>query len=370
MAELGARFGREARRLLDELRAWEGRPLTFMEVCGTHTMSAARAGLHQLLPPTIRLVSGPGCPVCVTPVGYVDHALALAARPEVTLCSFGDMMRVPGSPPRTPRAAPPTLGLARAGGADVRVVFSPLGALELARDLPGRQVVFLGVGFETTAPALGAAILRAAEERLDNFSMLVAAKTIPGALAALVGSPDLRLDGLLLPGHVSVVLGRAAYLFLADRHRVPSAIAGFEPVEMLRGLAALVGQVRRGEARIDNCYPGAVTEHGNERARAVIERVFEPVDSEWRGLGSIPQSGLGVRAAYAAHDAARRFAVSLPPPVEPAGCRCGDVLRGLIDPGECGLFATECTPDQPRGACMVSSEGSCAARYHYRAEAR
>ena len=360
----------ESRALLGRLRAWQGRTLTFMEVCGTHTMAAARAGLRQLLPSSVRLISGPGCPVCVTPVGYVDHALALAARPEVIIASFGDLLRVPGSPLDGRASEPRSLAMARAKGADVRVVFSPLGALELAREHPERQVVFLGVGFETTAPTLGAAVVRAAASGLANFSMLVAAKTIPAPLAALASAPDLRLDGLLCPGHVSVVLGSEVYRPLAERQGLPCAIAGFETNEMLRGLGALVDQVQAGVARVDNCYPGAVRPEGNPKARAMIDRVFEPVDSMWRGLGLIAQSGLALRAQFAAHDAAKRFDVSLPAPVAPAGCRCGDVLRGALDPAACPLFGTLCTPDHPQGACMVSSEGSCAARYQYPTESR
>jgi hydrogenase expression/formation protein HypD len=339
-----------------------------MEVCGTHTMAAARAGLRQLLPGGIRLISGPGCPVCVTPVGYVDHALALAELREVTIATFGDLLRVPGSA-RGPRpSAAPSLASARAAGADVRVVYSPLDALALARAHPERQVVFLGVGFETTAPALAAALLQAQSSGLGNFSMLLAAKTIPAPLEALASSPELGLDGLLCPGHVSVVLGTEVYRPLAERYHVPCAIAGFEPVEMLRGLGALVEQVGSGQARVDNCYPGAVQPGGNPKAQAAMARAFQPMDSVWRGLGLIPRSGLAVRPELAAYDAARRFAVALPEPVEPSGCRCGDVLRGVLDPVDCPLFGSVCTPEEPQGACMVSSEGSCAARYLYRSE--
>jgi hydrogenase expression/formation protein HypD len=247
-------------------------------------------------------------------------------------------------------------------------VYSPLDALALGHRERSREVVFLGVGFETTAPALAAAVLQAADAGLGNFSLLVAAKTIPGPLAALASAPDLRLDGLLCPGHVSVVLGTEAYRPLAERFGVPCAIAGFEPCEMLRGLVALCEQVALGVARVDNCYPGPVRPEGNPKARAAIERAFVPVDSVWRGLGLIPESGLALRPELAAYDAAQRFAVSLPAPVEPAGCRCGEVLRGVLDPADCPLFAAACTPERPQGACMVSSEGSCAARYHYRAE--
>lgn len=350
--------------LLGVVDGYCGRPLTFMEVCGTHTMAAARCGLRQRLPETVRLVSGPGCPVCVTPVGYVDHALALAAMKDTVVATFGDLMRVPGSD-RGHADSLPSLARVRALGADVRVVYSPLDALELAVREPNRQVVFLGVGFETTAPTLAAVVLKAAAAAVRNFSILCAAKTIPGPMEALVTSGELGLDGFLCPGHVSVILGSGAYEPLAEKHHIPCAIAGFEPVELLRGLAALVRQVACGEARVDNCYRGAVTLHGNVRARALLERVFEPCDSDWRGIGPIPGSGLRLRDELAGFDAALRFPVELPPPEEPRGCRCGEVLRGVLDPAECGLFSKICNPEHPRGACMVSSEGACAARYMF-----
>ncbi|MFO8072933.1 MAG: hydrogenase formation protein HypD [Polyangia bacterium] len=354
----------QSRGLLERIRGLADRPLTFMEVCGTHTMSAARSGLRSLLPEGMRLISGPGCPVCVTPVSYVDHALALAGERGLTVATFGDMMRVPGSPID---GRPRSLAAVRAGGADVRVVYSPLDALELARSEPRREVVFLGVGFETTAPALAASLLRAGDEGLRNFSMLVAAKTIPGALELLATADDLEVDGVLCPGHVSVILGSEVYRPLAERHGVPCAVAGFEPVEMLRGIASLTEQAQRGEPRVDNCYPGAVRPEGNPRAREIAARALEPCDSVWRGLGTIPQSGLALREELADRDAARRFEVSLPEPVEPPGCRCGDVLKGRIAPIECPLFDRGCTPETPVGACMVSSEGSCAAAYAFSA---
>jgi len=358
---LGARPG----ELLERLRRYRGRPLTLMEVCGTHTVSAARAGLRGLLPDRIRLVSGPGCPVCVSPVGFVDHALALAREPGVIVATFGDLVRVPGSSATGGAAAAPSLETARATGADVRVVYSPLDALALARAEPARQVVFLGVGFETTAPGLAASIVRATERPVANFSMLAAARLIPPAMVALIRDGQAAVDGFLCPGHVSVVIGASAYEPLARDHGVPCAIAGFEPVEILRGLVALVEQVEAGVARVDNCYPGAVADDGNRQARRVMERVFEPVDSRWRGLGEIPRSGLRIRDEFGECDAARRFPVSLPPPVEAVGCRCGDVLRGVVDPAECPLFGVSCTPELPRGACMVSGEGACAARFHF-----
>jgi hydrogenase expression/formation protein HypD len=347
--------------LVAELGRYRGRPLTFMEVCGTHTMAAAKCGLRTLLPAGIRLISGPGCPVCVTPVGFVDQALALAGDPAITITTFGDLLRVPGSMhTETPRS----LMHAKAEGADVRIVYSPLDALELARTHRDRQVVFLGVGFETTAPAIAAAVLSARDEGLANFAVLSAHKTIPEAMTILASAPELGLDGFMCPGHVSLVLGSEVYTPLAARG-LACAVAGFEPVEMLRALVSLVAQVAAGKPRVDNCYP-AVRAAGNARARAVLEQVFEPCDSAWRGLGVIPHSGLALRQDFAAFDAARRFVIAVREPKEPAGCRCGDVLRGILDPASCPLFGRLCTPESPQGACMVSSEGSCAARYLYR----
>jgi hydrogenase expression/formation protein HypD len=299
-------------------------------------------------------------------VGYVDHALALADRKEVTITTFGDLMRVPGSPGAGGAAR--TLGNARAMGADVRVVYSSLDALAVAAIEPKRHVVFLGVGFETTAPGLAATVLRAEAQKLDNFSMLSAAKTIPEAMDLLAGADDVALDGFLCPGHVSAILGTEPYRRMVEQHGLACAVAGFEPAEIVRGLASLLRQVKEDAPRVDNCYPGAVRATGNPAARAVMYRGFEPVDAKWRGLGVIHGSGLGIRDAFARFDAARRFDVSLPEPEEPAGCRCGEVLKGVIGPEACSLFGEVCTPEHPKGACMVSSEGSCAASYHYRLE--
>jgi hydrogenase expression/formation protein HypD len=352
--------------LIEAIGSYDGRRLTFMEVCGTHTMAVARFGLQSLLPETIRLISGPGCPVCVTPVGYLDHALALAEMPGVVVATFGDLMRVPGSASPDGDAAPRSLVNARAAGADVRVVYSPLDAIEMARGCPDLQVVFLGVGFETTAPGLAAAVLKAAEAQVANFSLLSAAKTIPEAMGLLAEAGDLDLDGFLCPGHVSAILGLEPYRPLAEKHGLACAIAGFEPEEILLGLSELVRQTTTGKARVANCYESVARDAGNPLAREIMYRVFEPCTSRWRGLGPIAGSGLRIREAFAAFDAKRRFAVDLPEPREPAGCRCGDVLKGVIDPVACGLFGRSCNPEHPQGACMVSSEGSCAAAYNYR----
>ncbi len=329
--------------------------LTFMEVCGTHTMAIARYGLRDLLPPMVRLVSGPGCPVCVTAVGDLDRVVALARRPEVTLTTFGDLVRVPAS--RT------TLAAERAAGADVRVLYSARDAVQLAADEPGREVVFAGIGFETTAPTVGAALLEAAQRGLPNFTVLSLHKTMPLPLRALLELGETPVSGFILPGHVSVITGTACYESLARDFGVGGVVAGFEPYDVLRALLMLVRQ-RRPAIEIE--YRRAVRPQGNVVAQALLERVFEPCDADWRGLGVIPGSGLRPRSEFAAFDAARRFSVDPGEPLEPAGCRCGEVLRGVIDPAECPLFGRRCTPQEPVGACMVSSEGACAARYRYR----
>ena len=328
---------------------------TFMEVCGTHTMSIYRNGIRQLLPPNVRLLSGPGCPVCVTPNDYLDRAIALA-RAGFVITTFGDMMRVPGSSSSLQRE--------RALGADVRVVYSTLDALDLARCEPDKQIVFLGVGFETTSPTVAAAVQSALAAGVRNFSVLSAAKVIPPALAALVSDDRLRLHGFLCPGHVSVVLGTAPYEPLARDHHLPCVVAGFEALDVLQGLLMLLEQRVAGKARVEIAYRRAVVPQGNPVAMRMIDQVFEAQDSNWRGLGSLPKSGLALRKAYADYDA-DRFDVDVEPTREHPGCACGDILRGIKTPFECKLFAKACTPDQPQGACMVSSEGTCAAAFRY-----
>jgi hydrogenase expression/formation protein HypD len=345
----------EVMRLADALRA-EARPdLTFMEVCGTHTMSIARYGLRQLLPEGMRLISGPGCPVCVTAMADLDHVIALARLPGVTLATFGDLIRVPAS--RT------TLAAERAAGADVRVVYSPRDAVQIAADEPARQVVFAGIGFETTAPTIAASLLEARARGLSNFSVLSMHKTMPLPLKALLELGETPISGFLLPGHVSVITGTACYEFLARDFGVAGVVAGFEPHDVLRALLRLV---RQSAPAIEIEYGRAVRPEGNVVARRLMEQVFESSDADWRGLGVIPGSGLALRPEYADADAAVRFAVTPQPPLEPAGCRCGEVLRGVTDPSACALFGARCTPEDPVGACMVSSEGACAARYRYR----
>ena len=342
---------------LASLAARLGRRVQLMEVCGTHTMSAFRSGLRSLLPENVALLSGPGCPVCVTPNHFIDRAVQLATAPDTVVTTFGDMMRVPGSHA--------SLEKARAQGAAVKVVYSPLDALEEARRHPELKVVFLGVGFETTAPTTAWAV-QEARRNVPNFSVLCAHKTMPEAMAALLRSGEVRIDGFLCPGHVSVVIGAGAYRGLVTEFGIPCIITGFEGGDMVRGIEMALRQVVEGRADVEIQYTRSVTWEGNARARAALADVFEEDDAEWRGLGMIPRSGLKIRHAYAGQDADRVFAaVPRQPPVEPAGCRCGDVLRGAIAPPQCPLFRKVCTPANPVGACMVSSEGTCAAYYKY-----
>ena len=346
---LAATIAEEARRLPE--------PVRLMEVCGTHTMAIAQFGLKSLLPEQVKLVSGPGCPVCVTPVGYIDHAIALAGLPDTVITTFGDLLRVPGS-----RSS---LMAERAKGADIRIVYSALDAVKLATELPEKQVIFLGVGFETTTPTVAASILAAQQQGRANFSVLTSHKTMPGPMQALSADPELKIRGYLCPAHVSTVIGADAYRPLAEKFGIPCVVTGFEPADLLQGVLMLVRQCRVGRAAVENQYRRAVSDQGNTKAQELIRRVFEPADAVWRGLGVLPESGLVLREAYAAFDAARRFQVALPDACEPAGCRCGDVLTGRIAPADCPLFGTVCSPETPVGACMVSSEGSCAADWRY-----
>jgi hydrogenase expression/formation protein HypD len=351
------RGGKTARLLADAIRgAMPDSPLTFMEVCGTHTMNIARFGIREMLPETLRLISGPGCPVCVTSHRWIDHAIAITRRPQVLMCAFGDMMRVPGSTSSLERE--------RAKGADVRVIASTLEGLSLADGNPGRQVVFLGVGFETTIPTVAVSILEARSRGLSNYSVLCGHKLMPPALEALSGG-DPRVDGYLCPGHVSAILGAGVYESIVRNHGIGCVIAGFEPLDILQAILMLVRQAADGHPRVENPYSRAVTKDGNVKALGIISRVFEPKDDEWRGLGTIPSSGLIIRSEFAGHDAALRVPVEIEPTREPAGCLCGSVLRGAVKPPECGLFGKACTPDTPIGACMVSAEGTCAAYFRY-----
>ncbi len=346
-----------ARRQLDEIRAVTTRPWAMMEVCGGQTHSIIRNGIDQLLPPEIELIHGPGCPVCVTPLEMIDKALAIAARPEVTFCSFGDMLRVPGSGK--------DLLCVKSEGGDVRIVYSPLDAVKLAQANPQRQVVFFGIGFETTAPANAMAVHLAVRLGLDNFSMLVSHVRVPPAISAIMESPDNRVQAFLAAGHVCSVMGYWEYEPLVERYGVPIVVTGFEPLDVLEGIRRTVLQLEAGEARLDNAYARAVVREGNRPAQAMLADVFETVDRGWRGIGVIPQSGWRLSAKYREFDAELRFAVQGIATQESDQCHSGEVLRGRLKPNQCPAFGTLCTPRTPLGATMVSTEGACAAYYQY-----
>lgn len=335
-----------------------GRTMTFMEVCGTHTMAIYRFGLRSLLPPEIRLVSGPGCPVCVTPNDYLDRAIAICRLPDVITTTFGDMMRVPGSSS--------SLLVERAKGADIRVVYSPLDAVAIAEKNPGRRVVFLGVGFETTAPAVASSILMAKAKNASNYSVLASNKTIPVPMQMLASDTEIAIDGYICPAHVSAIIGADAYTPLVQQYRTPCVITGFEPADMLHGILMLARQVLSGVSRVENQYSRVVRPDGNPKARRILAELFEPCDVQWRGIGIIPGSGLRIRDGFAGFDAERIIPVDVEPLQVHPGCACGEILKGKVLPEECPLFASLCTPENPVGACMVSSEGSCAASYAYR----
>ena len=331
--------------------------MTLMEVCGTHTMAIYQHGIRSLLPPQIRLISGPGCPVCVTPVGFVDHAVALARRPQTVIATFGDMVRVPGSSSN--------LQHEQATGARIQIVYSPLDAVAFAEKNPELEVVFLGVGFETTTPTIAGAVVTAERKGLKNFSVLCSHKTMPGPMATLAGDPELQVDGYLCPAHVSAIIGADAYKPLVDAYNVPCVVTGFEPLDVLQGVHMLARQIIAGEAKVETQYSRVVRPQGNPKALALLHQVFEPCDARWRGIGDIPDSGLQLRPAYAAFDAAIKLSVEVEPAREHAGCLCGEILKGKVGPRDCPLFRTVCTPEEPVGACMVSSEGTCAAEYKY-----
>ncbi len=349
---------RLARRLLDEIHATVTRPWALMEVCGGQTHSIIRHGIDQLLPEQVELIHGPGCPVCVTPLEMIDKALEIASRPDVIFCSFGDMLRVPG----TGR----DLFQVRGQGGDVRVVYSPLDALKIARDNPGRQVVFFGIGFETTAPPNAMTVYQARNLGIRNFSLLVSHVRVPPAIEAIMRSPDCRVQAFLAAGHVCSVMGTEEYPPLADEFKVPIVVTGFEPLDILEGVRHAVRQLESGEHTVHNAYARAVRPEGNPPAKAMLADVFEVTDRAWRGIGVIPASGWRLSERYAEFDAERRFSVTDIATQEPAACRSGEVLQGLIKPHECEAFGTVCTPRNPLGATMVSSEGACAAYYLYR----
>lgn len=347
-----------ARGLIDSISALApDEPKTLMEVCGTHTVAIARNGIRSLMPETIKLSSGPGCPVCVTSNQDIDKVIALARIPEVIIATFGDMTRVPGSTS--------SLLAEQAQGARVEIVYSPLDALRLAQENPSSEIVFVGVGFETTTPLVARAILRARKMGLTNFSVYGAHKNMPGALEAIVNDPELKLDALILPGHVSTIIGVEPYRFLAEKYGIPGVITGFEPNDVLQGIAMLVRQIHEGRADIEIAYARGVMAEGNQVALEAIDEVFETVPAVWRGIGEIAGSGYKIRDEFADFDAMVRFDPPLETTVEHKGCKCGDVLRGVMAPNECPLFRKVCTPENPIGPCMVSSEGSCAAYFRY-----
>lgn len=353
---------RPVRALLSRLTSMSQtlkRPITIMEVCGTHTHVIARAGLRDLLPESVRLISGPGCPVCVTPLSYLDRAEALARLSDTCVCTFGDLFRVPSSLGSLERC--------RAEGADIQIVYSPRDALNIARNRPNTRVIFLGVGFETTTPLVAAALEEAEKDRILNFLVLSGHKRMPPPMRALAGDPDVKVDGFILPGHVSVIAGFTPFRFLAEEFSLPSVVAGFSPVDVLRSVMEIVTRTAEEEPAVVNLYGAVVTREGNKKAQALMDRYFFPGDGEWRGLGVIQGSGLHMKEEWVARDALH-LEVALPAAVEPEGCRCGDVLKGIIRPSECPLFADTCTPESPVGACMVSGEGTCSAWYRYHRE--
>ena len=347
-----------AENLLGNIADSVTRPWAIMEVCGGQTHSIIRNGIDQLLPPNIELIHGPGCPVCVTPVEIIDRGLVIAARPEVIFCSFGDMLRVPGSSR--------DLFSVRAAGGDVRVVYSPLDAVVIAEENPSREVVFFAVGFETTAPANAMAVHQARQRGLTNFTMLVSHVLVPPAIEAIASSPDSRVDAFLAAGHVCTVMGTHQYDAIATRHQVPIVVTGFEPLDVLDGIRRAVRQLEEGRAEVENAYSRAVRGAGNEVAQAMLEEVFQVTDRQWRGIGEIPMSGWHLSPSYRDFDAELRFEVDDVHVEEDPTCRAGEVLQGLIKPNQCEAFATTCTPRHPLGATMVSSEGACAAYYQYR----
>ncbi len=344
--------------LLQELHRTFSKPFRVMEVCGTHTMSIFRNGLRSLLPKGLKLISGPGCPVCVTSAAHIDAILAIAEQTNMRIALFGDLLRVPGSTGLS-------LANGSAKGAKVDVVYSPMDALEIARSHPDEMIVFPGVGFETTTPGIAATILAADNCGIDNFTVFSTHKVMPPPLLALLDDPDLKIDALLCPGHVSTIIGASAYVPLAETYKLACVVGGFESADILQAMIMLAKQINRGESKVENAYTRAVRWEGNRRAQQMTAAIFEPVDMEWRGLGYIPQSGLGIRSKYKHYDAVTRLGINLIPAAEPKGCLCGEILKGKKEPPACPLYGKRCTPGTPVGPCMVSSEGTCAAFYTY-----
>lgn len=346
-----------ARPLVEELKRAVTRPLRIMEVCGSHTMAIFRNGLRTILPEGMELVSGPGCPVCVTSASHMDAFIAMADRPGVRVAIFGDLFRVPGTNG--------SLAEASSRGARVDIVYSPMDALDIAMKNPDELVVFLGVGFETTTPGIAATILAAHNAKVKNFTVFSTQKVMPAPMEALLRDPALRIDGLLCPGHVSSIIGAGTWEPLARKYHLACVVSGFETADLLKSLILLARQIGSNDIKVENVYPRAVSWEGNPRATKVVAEIFEPCDMDWRGLGRIPASGLKIREKYAEFDAEVRLDIRLPEAREPKGCMCGNILKGMSTPRECPLFATRCTTANPIGPCMVSSEGTCAAYYRY-----
>lgn len=345
--------------LLNAIAALDVGDVRLMEVCGTHTMSIAKSGIKTMLPKNVQLLSGPGCPVCVTPPEVIDEILALSMRPDVIITSYGDMLRVPGSAPGS------SLNRQRALGARVEMVYSPVDAVEIARQNPDKQVVFLGVGFETTAPGTAAAVLTAQEQGIKNFTVWSMLKTVENALRTLMGLEGFNIDGFICPGHVATIIGEKGFAFLPEEYKMPAVIAGFEPEEILLAIYRLLKQIADKSPKVENEYRRAVAPEGNTLAQAMLARCFEPREDIWRGLGRIGESGLGFREDFSEFDAEKRFNITYSEKPKPTACRCGEVITGRLSPAQCPMFGKRCTPEDPVGPCMVSSEGACAAAYKY-----
>jgi hydrogenase expression/formation protein HypD len=356
------RDGVVAKALSEKIKAISTRRVRLMEICGTHTMAIFRHGIRSLLPESVELVSGPGCPVCVTAMEEIDRAVKLAQTPGVIVTTFGDMLRVPGSES--------SLQKEQANGAAVNMVYSTFDALKIAADNPNQEVVFLGIGFETTAPTIAAAIKTAHENKQINFSVLSAHKLLPPAMDALLSSGDLGIDGFICPGHVTTIIGTSSYETVVERYHTPCVVTGFEPIDILQGILLLLEQVEEGRAEVQIQYTRGASPEGNPAALRMMDEVFIPCDSPWRGLGRIPLSGLAIRDKYSRHDAGIKFDIDVPPAKEPPGCLCAGVLRGAARPSDCKLFRKTCTPRTPVGPCMVSSEGTCAAYFKYHEDER
>jgi len=346
-----------AKELVKKIHQATTAPITIMEVCGTHTMSIFRHGIKSILPEAVTLLSGPGCPVCVTPQGEIDAVMELAARDEVILTTFGDLLRVPGKHG--------SLYDMRAKGADIRMVYSPMDAVAMAKANPDKEVVFTGIGFETTAPTTALALLDAKKKCIKNFSLFSQHKLTPPALSAVLQGAGKRIDALLLPGHVSVIIGEEGFQNVFQDHPMPSAVTGFEPVDILGAILSIMKMKASKKTTLTNLYGRAVQPEGNPRARGIMETVFEVNDSTWRGIGEIARSGLGIQGAFSPFDARKKFGVHVEESASPKGCKCGEILTARLTPPECPLFGSLCTPSKPVGPCMVSSEGSCAAAFKY-----